>query len=215
MKSLIFKDIYNISHNAKAMFLMLLVFLVIFFPMYGIESYIIISGILCSMMVVTTFTFDNHSEWTKYALVMPLSRKDLVLSKFIVLFIFTTIGIVFGIIFGIIGGLVTSQMTFDIERLTTLLFIGLAGLAIAEILGSISIPLVFKYGSEKARMLLIISFSVPVAILFIGYKILLLLGISITDQFVFILICVSPIFVLIWNYIMFKISYSIFSKVEF
>ena len=40
MKSLILKDFYNISHNAKSMFLILLVFAVAFLPTSGVQGYI-------------------------------------------------------------------------------------------------------------------------------------------------------------------------------
>ena len=89
MKSLIIKDLYNIGHNAKSMLFMLLVFAFVFIPYSGPEAYIITSGVLCSMMVITTFSFDDHSKWMKYAMVTPISKKDLVASKFIVLLIFS------------------------------------------------------------------------------------------------------------------------------
>lgn len=60
MKSLIIKDLYNIGHNIKSMILILLVFAFIIVPSSGPQSYIIVSGILCSMMLTTTFSFDSR-----------------------------------------------------------------------------------------------------------------------------------------------------------
>lgn len=56
MKSLILKDLYNIGHNTKSMLFILLVFAVAFIPTSGVGTYIFICGILCSMMIVTTFS---------------------------------------------------------------------------------------------------------------------------------------------------------------
>ena len=78
MKSLILKDLYNIGHNAKSMLLILLVFAVGLIMSSGVESYIISAGVLCSMMIVTTFTFDDNCKWSKYALIMPVCKKDIV-----------------------------------------------------------------------------------------------------------------------------------------
>ncbi|MGM1049297.1 MAG: ABC-2 transporter permease [Bacillota bacterium] len=211
MKSLVLKDLFNIGHNAKSMFLMLLVFAFVLVPLAGLESYIIASGILCSMMIVTTFVFDDNSKWTKYAMIMPFSKKELVASKFIVLLIFSAIGVVVGLILGTIGGVITHKIAFNAESITTLLFMTLAGLVIAEIFGSMSIPLVFKFGAERGRMLLLVSFLVPAAICFGIYQVLVVLGVSLTDQLIFILICCSPLIALIWNYVMYRISYNIFS----
>ena len=78
MKSLILKDLLNIGHNAKSMFFMPLVFACITIPKGGAETCIVASGILCSMMVITTFSFDEQSKWTKYAMIMMLGSKEFV-----------------------------------------------------------------------------------------------------------------------------------------
>lgn len=185
MKSLILKDLYNIGHNAKSMLLILLVFAIGLIMVSGVESYIISSGVLCSMMIVTTFTFDDHCKWSKYALVMPICKKDIVKAKFIVLIIFCIAGICVGTVFGVAGGVAMHKMALSMEGIVTMLFIGFVGLIVSVIFGSMSIPLVFKYGAEKGRMLLLISFAVPLGICFMVYEILMMLGVKITDQLIF------------------------------
>lgn len=215
MKSLVLKDLYNIGHNSKTMIFMLLLFACIFIPSSGTETYIIMSGILCSMMIITTFSFDETSNWTKYAMIMPVSRKDVVAGKFIVLFIFSAIGVINGLVIGFIGGILTHRVDYSsLTDIVTLFAVMLAGLIVAVILGSISIPLMFWFGAEKARMLTLVSFFLP-ALLFFGiYKLLVFLGITITQEFLFILLCCSPLIALAWNYLMYKISCSIFSGKE-
>ena len=214
MKSLILKDLYNIGHNAKSMLLILLVFAVGLIMSSGGESYIISAGVLCSMMIVTTFTFDDNCKWSKYALIMPVCKKDIVKAKFIVLVIFCTVGVCVGTIFGVSGGLVMRKLVMSMESIVTMLFMAFVGLIVSVIFGSMSIPLVYKFGAEKGRVLLLVSFVVPLAICFIVYEILTLFGVEITDQLVFAILCVSPLIALIWVYIMYRISCSIFSKQE-
>ncbi|MEY8432267.1 ABC-2 transporter permease [Lachnospiraceae bacterium 48-42] len=214
MKSLILKDLYNIGHNAKSMLLILLVFAVGLIMSSGVESYIISAGVLCSMMIVTTFTFDDNCKWSKYALIMPVCKKDIVKAKFIVLVIFCTVGVCVGTIFGVSGGLVMRKLVMSMESIVTMLFMAFVGLIVSVIFGSMSIPLVYKFGAEKGRMLLLVSFVVPLAICFIVYEILMLFGVEITDQLVFAILCASPLIALIWVYIMYRISCSIFSKQE-
>ncbi len=62
MKSLILKDLYNIIHNSKSMLFILLFFAVVFLPSSGIQGYIYTCAILCSMMIVTTLSFDERSD---------------------------------------------------------------------------------------------------------------------------------------------------------
>ena len=75
MRSLILKDLYNIGHNAKSMLFVLVVFAVVLIPASGVESYTFVCAILCSMMIVTTFTFDDNSKWTRYSMIMPVSKR--------------------------------------------------------------------------------------------------------------------------------------------
>lgn len=85
---------------------------------------------------------------------------------------------------------------------------------ISLIFGSMSIPLVFKFGAEKGRVLLLVSFLIPAGICFGIYQLLTMLGVALTDQIVFILLCCSPLLALAWCYVMYQISYRIFVKQE-
>lgn len=76
------------------------------------------------------------------------------------------------------------------------------------------IPLVFKFGAEKGRVLLLVSFLIPAGICFGIYQLLTMLGVALTDQIVFILLCCSPLLALAWCYVMYQISYRIFVKQE-
>lgn len=214
MKSLILKDLYNIGHNAKSMLFILAVFAVAFIPTSGVGAYIFTCSILCSMMSVTTFSFDDNSKWTRYAMIMPISKRDLVIGKFIVLAIFCAIGSVFGLAVGSVGGGIAGKITFNSAAIVELLFLTLAAAVISLIFGSMSIPLVFKFGAEKGRVLLLVSFLIPAAICFGVYKLLAMLGVELTDQTVFILLCCSPLIALVWGYGMYQISYRIFLRQE-
>lgn len=214
MKSLILKDLYNIGHNAKSMILILLFLAAVLIPSSGVEGYIVVSALMCSMMMITTFAFDNSSRWTRYAMIMPISKKDVVTSKFVVLLIFSAIGALFGGFIGIVGGVVTNKITFDTASILQLLSVTLVALIIAMIFGGTSITLVFKFGAEKGRMLLLFSVLIPGAIGCGIYLLLSVLGVELTDQLVFILLCVSPLIAFLWDYAMYKISYKIFSQQE-
>lgn len=214
MKSLILKDLYNIAHNAKSMLFFLVVFAVAFIPTSGIAGYIFVSAIVCSMMIVTTFSFDDASKWTRYAMIMPISKRDLVVGKFIVLAVFCGLGVLSGLLIGSISGVIMRQVLFSPAGMGEMFLLSLAAWAISFVLGSMSIPLAFRFGAEKGRVLLLVSFLVPAAICFGIYQLLIILGIELTDQLVFVLLCCSPVFALAWCSVMYQISYRIFLKKE-
>lgn len=212
MKSLVLKDLYNIAHNAKSMFFILLVFAFVFIPFSTTQSYIIMCGILCGMMTITTFSFDDISKWTRYAMITPVSKKDLVAGKFFVLLCFSAVGAVAGFIMGTTGGIIAKKMVFNTENVLEMLSVSMLSLIISMILGSISIPLVFKFGAEKARMLMLVSFLIPSGICLAVYQILSAAGVHFTEQSVRTLLYCSPIIALIWSYLMYRISCVIFYR---
>ena len=214
MKSLVLKDLFNIGHNAKSMLFILVVFAVALIPFSGVECYIFVCAILCSMMIVTTFSFDDSCKWARYAMIMPVSKKELVAGKFLTLAIFCAVGSLFGMIVGFIGGLITNKIALTYAGIGELLFLTMVAWVLSLIFGSMSIPLVFKFGAEKGRVLLLVSFLVPAGICFGIYQLLAALGIMLTDQIVFILLCCSPLLALAWCYVMYQISCRIFAKQE-
>ena len=216
MKSLILKDMYNMIHNMKSLLLMLFVFLFITVPQGGAEAYVITCCILCAMMVVTTFNFDENAKWEKYAMIMPISRKDLVLSKFAVLLLFCLFGMVFGGVLGVAGGSVMGRFhILSLSEWQELLAVCLAGMAISFFLGSIVIPLLFKFGAEKARALMLAAFLIPVLLCLGVYYLVKNLGVALTDTVILTLTCISPVVLLLWTAAMYRISFGIFKKAEF
>lgn len=215
MKSLVLKDLYNIKHNSKSMLIMLLFFTILMVAQNTLDGLSVMTCILCTIMVITTFSFDEYSKWVKYAMILPISKKDYVLSKFVVLIIFSLIGAGAGIVLEIADGLVFHKFpAFGIATIIDLLSTTLIGLAIAVFLGSLTIPLLFKYGAEKARIMTIVCFAVPVAV-FVGIlKLLNYMGIQITEHTLTVILYFSPAAALIVVFLMFRISFHIFSKKE-
>lgn len=215
MKSLVLKDLFNILHNMKSLFLMLLFFLFIFIPTSGPEGYIFVSCFLCSTIIVTTFSFDTMTNWTKYAMIMPITKKEIVMSKFIVAFLFSAYGALNGFIFGTIGGIITGKIAItNIHQIIINLILAGIGLSITLIFSGLMIPLLIKYGAEKARMLMLAAYVIPSCILLGIFQLLEVMGIKLTQGMIIGLLCSLPVIAIVWYYIMYQISFKIFDKKE-
>lgn len=167
MKSLIIKDLLNIVHNLKSLFLMLIVFAFAFIPSSGPSTYIILSALLCGMMMITTYAFDERSNWEKYALTLPIKRQDVIKSKFIVLYLFAVSGAIWGTLVSYIGQVILTKQLLSLEEVMTLLTTALIAIIIATFGASITIPVIVKKGAEKARLLSFIAFLIPAGIIFL------------------------------------------------
>ena len=214
MKSLILKDLYNIGYNIKSMFFILIIFMIFNYKAGGAMGYVIMCTVVCSMMVVTTFSFDGTSKWDRYALITPIKRSDIVKSKFLVLAIFSIGGVIVSSIFAIIGGSLMNRIDItNIEEILMLLLGGGLGFILAMFMGSSVIPLIFKFGVEKARMLSILAFVIPmIGILAISKisKIANFLG----NLSIEIIGIISMTMICIWIMVMYKLSCSFFRKKE-
>ena len=110
--------------------------------------------IMMVMLVITSLAYDERSRWDRYALTMPVSRQEMVLSKYLLGLILLTFALFINIIFLI---LLNPSPLGEVLILTLSLFgIGLISL-------SILLPLMYKYGVENGRLLLILVLFVPMA----------------------------------------------------
>lgn len=211
MVALILKDIYNLKKYMLSMCLMVFVVGLISQNSSSVQSVIPMGGIIFGMMIFTTFSFDDMSNWTKYALVTPVTKKDIVKAKFIVLLILSFIGIMYGLLVTLfIDFFITKSLT--LENVGIYLIITLLSFSISEIFGSVAMPLVYKFGAEKARNLLLLSYLIPVGVGFAILKIIEFLKITISIKMIVITLFSSPIIALIWSLIMYLISYYLFKK---
>ncbi|MDK2942114.1 MAG: type transport system permease protein, partial [Acetobacterium sp.] len=105
MKGLILKDLINLKSTFKMLGLMIALFAVIYIPQgNGFIFGMII--LMFAMMVVTTISYDDLAKWDAYALTMPVTRKEMVLSKYLVMALLNTLGAVLALIVGIVGNMI-------------------------------------------------------------------------------------------------------------
>lgn len=214
MKSLMLKDLYNIRHTAKSMLFILLVFAFAFIPNSYMEFYIFMCALVCNKMVITTFSFDDHSNWMQYAMVMPVSRNTIAVGKFMLMLAFTAAGTVFGLITGIVGAGIVGKIALNPANLSKLLLAAWITMEVVIVQGSISLALVFKFGAERGRVLILASCLISIGIAVVLFRIFGVLGIVVTDQMVRYLLLASPLMILALCFWMYRISCHILSKQE-
>lgn len=163
MSGLVWKDLYNIRYHGKVVLLMLFFFAFIFIPQGSMTMYLSVCMLTCSTMVITTISLDGFTAWDPYALTMPVSRREIILSKYIILVLFTVIGVAIGFLITLIMALVTHTVLDTGVAMEIILSI-----SASLIIGSIMIPLVYRFGAEKARMFMILCFLLPTICMTIG-----------------------------------------------
>lgn len=150
MKGLIYKDSMIIKNQMKY-FVLLTVFYVLVIgkrdlsAMFSLMSVFLICFVI---MIINTFSYDDMFKWNSFAAALPVKRSQIVLSKYLLVLMLSTMLAAVSII---------------------LMYLFGAGLSIAEILlytvaaveaimvyVSIFIPCIYKMGVQKARFIMLI-----------------------------------------------------------
>lgn len=212
MKSVVLKDLYNMRGNGKSV---LISFLILAVAMASTGVGVLYSGaILCSSLIVSTFAYDDRCDWAKYAVVMPISRNELVAGKYAMLTLLVVGGMAVSFLASLVSNAITGQIPLNQSGLQELLISTLAALVFALVYGSIAIPLILRFGAEQGRILLLVALLVPVAVCFAVYQVGKWLGIVLTDQGVVLLVCGAAVAALVWMAVSYRISCGIFAKQE-
>ena len=206
MKGLILKDLLNLKGTFKTLGVMMLFFTVVFIPagnnfIFGIIIF------MFAMMVITTISYDDLARWDSYALTMPVTRKEIVLSKYLVLGILNIAGALLSLIVGFIGTMIMGR-SFSLEILA---IIGVVFL-IALIFGSVMLPLIYKFGAEKARLILILCALIPTGLILLLEQLQIPIPTD-ANPWIYLLILIA--FTLAGLILSYGLSLKIYEKKEF
>ena len=211
MISLLKKDFYNLRSYLKTILI-----LVVFFTLLGflkIEMYdsSFLSGMLIiifTMIPIASFTYDLQSKWDAFCQTLPVTRKEIVLGKYILSLLTIGIGFVLSFIMNIVYSLWMKEPV-DISMIIS--SNGMVS-AVGIIILSIILPLIYKFGVEKGRIILIIVCLAP-TFLFMS------LGEGVMGKLAQwdwqVISYASPVFALGIMFLSYNISYKIYNAKDF
>ncbi|HBG2536060.1 TPA: ABC-2 transporter permease, partial [Clostridioides difficile] len=168
MKGLILKDLLNLKGNVK--FILLFIIMFGFMSSLGdgnVNNFIGVIIVLCTTMIVSTFSYDDLNKWDSYVLTMPINRNDIVLSKYLTMLIFSFTGVLVSLIVSVTIGYFKNTLILNETLLINALI-----LSISVCFGSLILPLIYKFGTERARLSIILCFLVPTLALLVFKSIL-------------------------------------------
>lgn len=152
LKGLLLKDFLAL----KKTLIMLAVFAVFYFALGMMSGDMSAMGgiliLLCVMLPINSLSYDDYYKWDRYALTMPLSRRDLVTSKYVLLLILCSVTFAVNVLsMGLFG---------DTTWLDAVLS-SCAILSVGLLYAGFCLPFIYKYGVEKGRWaLVLVAFAV-------------------------------------------------------
>lgn len=211
MKGLLLKDIYNLKRLGKQYLIICAGMLVwsIFMKNYSFFSMMImLSGI---MSVLSSFSFDEAVHFEKYALTLPVTKKNLVQAKYVLLLVFLIGSFLIGILGSALLDLIMDGGILELQEQ----LISAASVACLFLLAfSIMIPAIFKLGVEKGRMLLVGIYMGIFALVWGGLYLLKELEIHFSDGTASKLFGAAALVILAVFFVSYRVSIKIVEKKE-
>lgn len=161
MKGLILKDWRLMFRQMRLILVFVLIFVGFFsFTMDGVNFLPGFYTGICLMMTINCFSYDEMSGFDKLVASSPIPRHKVVLARYITAFLTGLIGM--------IAILIVQAVTLYIKGAAQSIWLNslvvVASLGFSLLLIMVVFPLFYKFGVNKSRVLFIILFMIPAAL---------------------------------------------------
>lgn len=143
MKGLLIKDLSILTRQMRVFLVMIVFFAVL--PGSNMATFAVIYA---AMMPYSTLAYDERSKWDQLAGMMPYSKTEIVLSKYILGWCF----VAGTALLSVIAGLVESRLFNKVSSPQAAVLAACA----AVIMMDITLPPMFRFGVERGRMFFIL-----------------------------------------------------------
>ena len=143
MKALIQKDFYVIWKQMR-----IYVVIILLLSMINSAFNIVFLVVWCSMLPYTAMAYDERSHWNQLAAMMPYSKRDVVLSKYVLGWLcMAAAGLLCLAARMVLGHFLENEV--DASIVLTSLCLGVISLAV-------TLPAVMRFGVERGRMIFMV-----------------------------------------------------------
>lgn len=159
MKGFIVKEFLLLKKGMGPYFAFLMIAAVFFSITAGVSTTASTIPFFFSILIISTFSYDDMARWDPFAVSTPVSRKQIVNAKYITAFLFALLGTLTSCVISLAVLLIQSKpWTFEI----TLCILVATGSSL--LLNAVMLPLIYRFGAEKARLFLILLVFIPVGL---------------------------------------------------
>ncbi len=162
MMGLVLKDLYVMKSMGRSYLLMFGVFAVMtLMGMYdGISFVSFLMVMMLIMMPINTFAYDEQAKWDRFAAATPAGRKGVVAGKYLFSALLLVVGLV--LCAGLQAVLYALGLHGD-ESLMDMLMAVVISVSVGTILNAVLLPLLFKFGTQKSRVFLMVCVGLVTA----------------------------------------------------
>lgn len=207
MKGLLRKDLYSLAKLGRFYILLTLIFWGAYLMGYKSEFYFSYPTIMISMLGISLISYDERTRWDKYSDSLPVTRRQTVTSKYLLLGIMITVMSLLSLVVAILS---THEIQLSLSLAAT-------SMGIALLMPAVSMPLCYKFGTEQARWVTLVALGGSVALFFIIGSLLfdnLFDPASYTTRFPFTALVLLPFLGLVLYVLSWRLSVKIYENRE-
>jgi len=161
MLGLVKKDLFLLKSNLVYFLVIALIYSFMIIEGAFDVSFVMILPFIAVVMFLSTFSYDNYNKWDAYAITLPVGRKEIVMAKYIATIVIIIISSIIGLFISYFISLLSNHV-YDVKYVLEEFLGTIFGIIVVI---SMMFPLIFKFGIEKARILLFVCvFGVIIAL---------------------------------------------------
>ncbi len=151
MRGLLLKDLMNLRSQGKIYLLLIALWGALSIKDGSPEFF---SGLMLTfalLVPMSAMAYDEKAKWDGYALTMPFNDADMVLSRYFL-----------GVLCSLLGFVLTLVLGAVLHKLDAELLVSAAALSsMGLVLLAVMLPLLFRFGTEKARLIILAIVFIP------------------------------------------------------
>lgn len=216
IKGLILKDLLQLKSYKRTLIVYILIFILTGFAQETTKGIGVMVAVMLTlgfgMFSMASFNYDEQAKSDGYFLTFPLTKRNILLAKYILVILSTIVGAIVGVLASI---LIIYFIDKQLPNINDILYTILGGIFGVGLIEAIQIPCVYKWGAEKGRiqMFIVAALIVVLALGVLSFVSDLNISISANKTENFIPIILTLLIILIY-YISYKVSYKIYKNKE-
>ena len=220
ISGLITKDLLQLKSYRKTLIIFILIFVLTGIAQETTKGVGVMIAVMLTlgfgMFGMATFNYDEQSKTDRYILTFPLTKKEILIAKYVLIISSTIIGAIVGIIASF---LIVFIIDKQIPSLYDYINVALGGIFGVGLIEAIQIPCVYKWGAEKGRIQMFIVAAIIIlligGIFWVGESANINLPISdILSTIINFIPAILILATLIIYYISYRVSYRIYKNKE-
>lgn len=167
MTGLILKDFLILRKTLRSYLLILVIYSAVAFSGFWSGSFVgAFIMVMVAMLPMNVFAYDKQCNWDVYGLALPVGRTKTVAARYVCVLLLCLFSAAFSAVLGIVLNLMGRMEEGLAEYLVTCAVVLIVGMTI----NSVMLPLLYKFGSERARIMFygVLGVIVLLGVIFFG-----------------------------------------------